>query len=303
MREGHRLRTGIIDWLVGFAAFCAALAVVVRPQQDLRLFLLVAAAAYFAAGALRSGSVLLAGRALLLASGGIVPILLMRLSGIAFTAPFYVPLFLVAAIVGALAGGWFRGLLRQDKFAAASALATVTVAATALLVLVVAPNLMRGDSAQAVDRTAPDFVVTTLDGRTLRSHDLHGRVAVIAFWATWCVPCRGELPEVQRVYQRYQGDPRVAILAVDIADRDSSEQARAFLRKNGLSMPAAMDVTDSSAGVAKGSAAESLGQHGLPQIYVLDPRGHVRWVHSGYDASEQVADQLASAIASVLPTR
>ena len=210
MREGHRLRTAIMDWLVGFAAFCAALAVVVRPQQDLRLFLLVAAAAYFAAGALRSGAVMLVGRMLLLASGGVVPILLMRAFRIAFTAPFYVPLFLLTAVVGALAGGWFRGLLRQDKLAAASALATLTLSATALLVLVVAPNLMRGESAQAVDRTAPDFAVTTLDGRTLRSQDLHGRVAVIAFWATWCVPCRGELPEVQRVYWRYQGDARVA---------------------------------------------------------------------------------------------
>ena len=90
-------------------------------------------------------------------------------------------------------------------------------------------------------------------------------------------------------------------MAVDIADSDSSEQARAFLRKNGLSMPAAMDVTDSSTGATKGSASKGLGRHGLPQLYVLDPRGHVRWVHSGYDASEHVADQLASAIASVLP--
>jgi predicted transcriptional regulator len=68
-------------------------------------------------------------------------------------------------------------------------------------------------------------------------------------------------------------------------------------------MPAAMDVADTGTGAAKGAAAESLGRHGLPQIYVLDPQGHVRWVHSGYDASEQVADQLASAIISVLPRK
>ncbi len=299
MADARRRRTGIIDWLTGFAAFCAALATVVR-QQDLRLFLLIAVSAYFAAGAVRSSRERSTARALLVSSGGIVPILLMRVTNAAFTAPLYVPLFLATAILAALAGDWCGALLRRRKFAAASILIIAAAATGVLLAFVAAPLLMRGQTAEVVDRTVPDFALTTLDGRSLRSQELHGHVTVIAFWATWCVPCWGELPEVQHVYAQYSRDPRVQVLAVDIADGDNSGQARAFLSKRGLTMPAAMDI---SANGTKGTASQSLGRHGVPQLFVLDPQGRVRWIHSGYDASEQVGEQLASAVNSLLPTK
>lgn len=300
MSAAHRLRSGIVDWLIGFAAFCAALATVVRPTQDLRLFLLITAAAYFAAGAVCSSTELKATRALLVAGGGIVPILLMRITRIAFTAALYVPLFLLTAVFAAQAGGWCGALLRRRRVASASIVAVVAAVAGVLLTLVGVPRLMRGRYAEVADRTASDFVVTTLDGRALRSQELHGHVTVIAFWATWCVPCWGELPEVQHVYAQYDRDPRVQVLAVDIADRDSSTQARAFLAERRLTISGAMDI---SANGVKGTASQSLGRHGLPQIFILDAQGRVRWVHSGYDASEQLGQQLAGAVRSLLPTK
>jgi hypothetical protein len=128
MANARQLRTGIVDWLIGFIAFCAALATVVRPQQDLRIFLLMTEAAYFAAGGLRSGVVPSGKRAMQVASGGIAPILLMRLTRIAFTAPLYVPLFLATAVIGAIAGGWCGTLLRRRRIVAAGIVVVATAA-------------------------------------------------------------------------------------------------------------------------------------------------------------------------------
>jgi thiol-disulfide isomerase/thioredoxin len=300
MTDARQLRTAIVDSLIGFIAFCTALATVIRPQQDLRVFLLMTVAAYFAAGGVRSGVVPSAKRALLVASGGIAPILLMRLTRIAFTAPLYVPLFLATATIGAIAGGWCGTLLRRRRIVAAGIVAVAAAAAGVLLSLVEAPRLMRVQNVELTYRAAPDFVVTTMDGRALHAQDLHGRVTVVAFWATWCVPCWGELPEVQHVYLKYSGDPRVEVLAVDIADHDSRDQATAFLTERKLTMPAAMDVSTDG---TKGTASQSLDRHGLPQLFVLDEHWRVHWVHSGYDASEQIGEQLDSAVASLLPAK
>lgn len=249
---------------------------------------------------MRSGVVPSAKRALQVASGGVAPILLMRLTRIAFTAPLYVPLFLATAIVGAIAGGWCGTLLRRRRIVAACIVAVAAAMAGVLLTLVGVPRLMRVQNVELTNRAAPDFVVTPMDGLALHAQDLRGRVAVIAFWASWCVPCWGELPEVQHVYQKYSGDSRVEVLAVDIAGHDSRDEASAFLTERKLRMPAAMDVSTDG---MKGTASQSLGRDGLPQIFVLDRRGRVHWVHSGYDASEQLGEQLDSAVASLLPAR
>lgn len=301
MTGAGRLRVGIVDWLVGFAAFCAALAVVVRPQQDLRLFGLVTLAAYFVAGALRSGMTFAVNRSLIVASGGIAPILLLRVTNVAFTAPLYIPLFIVTAITTSLAGAWFHSHLHRQRFGIASVVAAATTLTLALLVMVTVPKLVHRSNVEVVLRPQQNFVVTTLDGQVLRSQDLRGHVVVIAFWATWCVPCWRELPEIESVYQRFRDDPRVTILAVDIADSDNVERARAFLTKNRMGMPAAMDIADTARPETKGSASQSLGRHGLPAIYVLDAGGRVRWVHSGYDRSEQLAGYLVAAVTDVLP--
>src|SRR5260370_1039929 len=83
-------------------------------------------------------------------------------------------------------------------------------------------------------RMAPPFSVTTLDGQRMSMDDLQGKVVLLDFWATWCVPCREALPHIRQVAKKFQGEPLV-ILSVSL---DSEEQNwKAFIVKNEMTWP------------------------------------------------------------------
>jgi thiol-disulfide isomerase/thioredoxin len=109
-------------------------------------------------------------------------------------------------------------------FASFAALAVVSTAAI--------PFRSAHASVKLMDRSAPSFVLSRLDGTPLRSSDMRGHVVVLAFWATWCLPCQRELPELESVYKRYQGDAGVIFVAVD-ADwgGETAAKAQDFLRR------------------------------------------------------------------------
>jgi thiol-disulfide isomerase/thioredoxin len=157
------------------------------------------------------------------------------------------------------------------------------------------PAILESMSAEHMKRAAPPFSFTTLDGAKISNQSIHGRVAVLAFWATWCTPCREELPRLNAIYQRYAGDSSVAFLAVDSegegSDFESSAaKAKAFFSKRNLSMPIAVD-TDSRA---------RLGVHGLPSLLIIDRGGNIRLLHTGYDGSERLERMIGEQIATLV---
>jgi thiol-disulfide isomerase/thioredoxin len=141
-------------------------------------------------------------------------------------------------------------------------------------------------------RDAPSLRFTSLDGAPVHIPDPEGRVVVLAFWTTWCLPCRWELPEIARVHERFATDPRVAVWAVDVGwGPETPERARSFLHRKGLGIPAAFD---------SGFTAQALGVHALPAIAVVDGRGRLRLTHTGYDRSEDIPGRLSAAVARLL---
>ena len=92
-----------------------------------------------------------------------------------------------------------------------------------MLVLIGFALYQTGESeAVEVGRTAPDFELTTLDGKTVRLSDFRGKGVLINFWASWCKPCRDEMPAIQRVYERHR-DKGLEVLAVNIAETEVPE--------------------------------------------------------------------------------
>jgi thiol-disulfide isomerase/thioredoxin len=85
---------------------------------------------------------------------------------------------------------------------------------------------------------APGFSATTLDGRTLSSQDLRGRVVLLEFWASWCAPCVATMPSMHNLEQRFSGRPFV-LLGVSL-DEDP-DVWRAFVEKNKMNWPQCLD--------------------------------------------------------------
>lgn len=112
--------------------------------------------------------------------------------------------------------------------------------------------------------TAPVFQTVDLAGRAISLDDYHGRVVVINFWATWCPPCRVEMPELD-AYQAELGD-RIVILGVDMGEPSSAIVP--FVRQYGLRFPILLDES--------GAIAASYGVTSLPTSLILDRSGIVR---------------------------
>ncbi len=108
-------------------------------------------------------------------------------------------------------------------------------------------------------RRAPDFELELLGGGSLSSDDLEGRPVVLNFWASWCIPCREEMPAFERMHERY-ADEGVQIVGVNL--RDSEAGARGFVEEVDVTYPIALD--------SKGSLASDLGVRGLPQTFFID---------------------------------
>ncbi len=132
-----------------------------------------------------------------------------------------------------------------------------------------------GDIELARERMAPAFSLTTMDGRRVSLDELHGKVVLIDFWASWCAPCRAALPNIKKIAQKFQGQPLV-ILSVSL---DSNpQQWRDFVAKNEMTWPQYFD------GRFNGPIARLFGVNAIPHTFTIDADGVMREEHVG-DAS------------------
>ena len=130
----------------------------------------------------------------------------------------------------------------------------------------------------AVGRTAPDFTLPSLAGGEVRLAGLRdGKAVVVDFWASWCGPCREELPELEKLRVEYE--PRgVRFVAVNL-DSDRATAAEAA-RKLNLTMVVALDSDK--------KVAEAFSPPTMPTSYVLDRAGTVRFVHEGFNGAADI---------------
>lgn len=124
----------------------------------------------------------------------------------------------------------------------------------------------------AMNQEAPDFRLVTLDGTTVTRDSLRGKVVLINFWATWCPPCRIEMPGFQSVYDERRADDFV-VLGVS-TDRVGRGAVTAFLRDRGISYPVAMATGD--------MVNDYGGARVLPTSFLLDRDGRIRHEVRGY---------------------
>ncbi len=123
--------------------------------------------------------------------------------------------------------------------------------------------------APAVGHPAPEVSLTTVAGETFTLSALRGKPVVLNFWATWCPPCRAELPELQAAHERYAGE--VIIAGVNQAEPPAS--VIAFAGQVGLSFPLPLDV--------RGDVSRQYAVRSLPTTFFIDRDGIIRRIQIG----------------------
>jgi peroxiredoxin len=118
---------------------------------------------------------------------------------------------------------------------------------------------------------APDFAAKSSAGRNVRLSELRGQVVLINFWASWCSPCRQELPLLGKIYTQYRS-AGFALLAVNVDD--NRKDAEGMLKRLDLKFPTLFDGGK--------SVAKLYGVDTMPATLVIDRDGRVRYVHRGY---------------------
>jgi peroxiredoxin len=168
------------------------------------------------------------------------------------------PLLIVATIVGVL---FYVEQRRNDGAQVAEGLGVVELAA--------ALNTTGAPPSSDVGRTPPDFVLETPDGGRLRFSDLRGKPVLVNFWASWCTPCRQEMPEIVRAYD-WSRDQGLVVVAIDL--QENAGQVRAFAEDFGMTFPIVTDRTGQVADAWRiGGPVE-----GIPASYFVDAEGVVR---------------------------
>jgi peroxiredoxin len=135
---------------------------------------------------------------------------------------------------------------------------------------------------------ASDFTLRDLDGRQVHLSDFGGKVVLLDFWATWCVPCAAELPQLEELYQKRHADGLV-VLGIAMDGPESVAQVVPFARRYNLTFPTLVDEDTRVINVYNPKRI-------APMTVLIDRRGMIARVRNGYNAGDEklLADDVAN---------
>ncbi len=131
--------------------------------------------------------------------------------------------------------------------------------------------------AETSDVTAPDFTLKSLDGRNIKLSEQAGNVVLLNFWASWCGPCRKEMPLLNELHDKYNP---LGFMVLGVNVELDSTQARRFLDDNPVSFPVLLD--------SENKVTQAYEVVAMPTTAIIDRHGKIRYLHKGYkDGDEQ----------------
>ncbi len=148
-------------------------------------------------------------------------------------------------------------------------LRTLLLATSLLLLPLAAP-------AGEVSGPAPDFTLRSNTGKNLKLSDFRGQVVLLNFWASWCGPCRQEMPLLEKLYQRYR---KLGFTILGVNVEEDSRQAKRMLKEIRVSFPILFDT--------QSKVSELYHVSAMPSTVIIDRDGNMRYLHKGYKPGEE----------------
>ncbi len=127
---------------------------------------------------------------------------------------------------------------------------------------------------------APDFTVYDLEGNEVKFSELVGKPIVLNFWASWCGPCKSEMPDFQKVYEEYKDEIQFVMVNLTDGSDETVEKASAFVEEHGYTFPVYYDT--------KLEAAYAYGVNSVPRTYFIDKEGNLVLQAQGMLSAEKL---------------
>jgi len=142
---------------------------------------------------------------------------------------------------------------------------------------------------EAASDLAPDFTMYDIDGNAHKLSDFRGKPVILNFWASWCGPCKAEMPDFEEAYKTYGEE--IQFLVVNLTDNSSEtvETASGYIASQGYTFPVYYDVA------MEGALAYSI--YAIPVTYFIDEEGAVRASNEGMISADVLESNLAALLA------
>ncbi len=188
-------------------------------------------------------------------------------------------------VIAVLAGAVLLVRAQRGDSSASGAPVSVAGAPTSTFAATAEAGLGALDSnAPLIGQTAPDFVLRDASGKLVKLSDLRGKVVWVNFWASWCVPCRKEMPDIQAVYDAKHADG-LEVLVVNW--KDDLETANGFLQTRSLTLPLLLD--------RGGSVYDQYHLQGLPDSFFVARDGTIAGFQYGPVTQDKARERLQAA--------
>ena len=153
---------------------------------------------------------------------------------------------------------------------------------SAALVLAIGFMAMAFRSDETPLQKMPDVAVKTLDGKTIKTGTLSndGKPMIIDFWATWCAPCKKELNDISEVYEEWQKETGVKLIAVSIDDQRNSPKVKPYVDSKAWEYEVYLDENQ--------DLKRAMNVNNVPHVFVLNGKGEIVWQVNSYNANEGV---------------
>lgn len=146
-------------------------------------------------------------------------------------------------------------------------------------------NVEKSQQGPSEGNKSPGFSYINDEDEKINLSDLEGKVVFLNFWASWCPPCKKEMPAIQNIFEKYNyNEEEIKVISINIQEQHN--QIQSFMSSNNLSFPVIKDP---------GTLAQNYGVRGIPSSFFLDKEGIIRVIHTGSMTEKMIDDALQEA--------